>query len=48
MEDSTDANGKTSRRRFTKTVASALVAVPVLSSLSSCYQPSGAALHFVC
>jgi len=38
MKDSTDATEKTSRRRFTKTVASALVAMPVISSLSSCAQ----------
>jgi hypothetical protein len=36
MKDSTDAKEKTSRRGFTKTIATALVAVPVISSLSSC------------
>jgi len=35
MKDS-DAKEKTSRRSFAKTVATALVAAPVLSSLSSC------------
>ena len=38
MKDSEDAPKTTSRRRFTKTAASALVAMPVISSLSSCAQ----------
>lgn len=37
MKESTnDATGKTSRRHFARTVASALVAVPVISALTSC------------
>jgi hypothetical protein len=36
MKESSQAAEKTSRRGFTKTVASALVAVPVLASLTSC------------
>ena len=36
MKDSTDAKEKTSRRSFAKSVATALVAAPVVSSLSSC------------
>lgn len=39
MKEPADATGKTSRRRFAKTVASALVAVPVISTVSSCSQP---------
>ena len=39
MKDSPDAKEKTSRRSFAKTVASALVAVPVGSSLGSHAQP---------
>ncbi len=42
MKDSPDAKEKTSRRNFAKSVASALVAVPVASSLSSAAQPPGA------
>ena len=38
MNDFEDAKKKTSRRRFAKTAASALVAMPVISSLSSCAQ----------
>lgn len=38
MKDSTDAKEKTSRRSFAKSVATALVAAPVVSSLSSCAQ----------
>jgi len=41
MKDSTDAKEKTSRRSFAKTVATALVAVPVGSSLRSHAQPPG-------
>ena len=41
MDDFTDGKGKTSRRRFAKTVASALVAVPIISSLSSCSEQPG-------
>lgn len=40
MKDSTDAKEKTSRRSFAKSVATALVAAPVLSSLSSCAHKS--------
>ena len=38
MKEFPDTAEKTSRRRFTKTIASALVAAPVISSLSSCAQ----------
>src|SRR2546423_9863019 len=41
MKDSTDAKEKTSRRSFAKSVATALVAAPVVSSLSSCAQKPG-------
>ena len=40
MNDSQDVPKKTSRRRFTKTAASALVAMPVIASLSSCKDKS--------
>ena len=36
MNDSEDAREKTSRRRFAKSAASALVAMPVISALTSC------------
>jgi len=39
MKDSTNAKEKTSRRSFAKSVATALVAAPVVSSLSSCAKP---------
>jgi hypothetical protein len=39
MNDSTDAKEKTSRRRFAKSVATALVAAPVVSSLRYRAQP---------